>query len=290
MGVDLGGTKISTVAVTSDGSVQRPHSDTHQARGEIEVLELVTTAVSRYVADQTVTAVGLAVAAWLSADRSTVTFAVNLGLTAVRLGDALSARLGVPVVVENDGNAAAVGEATFGAARGSRLSVMLTVGTGVGGGVVFDGRVLAGGHGLAGELGHMSLDAQGPACPCGGHGCVESYACGPSIARAAGTADAREAVVAAKRGDSAALDALESAGTALGRGAARLTAVLDPDVVVIGGGVSMGAGDLLLRPIRRTLHSERSLSRVIAPPKVCLAVCGSNAGALGAAAIAALSS
>ncbi|MET7708991.1 ROK family protein [Micromonospora sp. NPDC005413] len=285
MGVDLGGTKVLTVAITPDGAVQQRCYDTHHARGEVEVVDLVAAAVLQCAADQEVTAVGLAVAAWLTADRSTVTIAVNLGLCDVRLGEAVTARLGVPVILENDGNAAAVGEARFGAARGSRLSIMLSVGTGVGGGVVIDGRVLAGGHGLAGELGHMSLDDQGPACVCGGRGCLECYASGLAIARSAGTTNAQDAVAAARQGDPAALSALESAGIALGRGIAQLSAALDPDVVVIGGGVAAGAGDLLLQPIRRAVRNVRSLSTVVDPPEIRLAACGPEAGALGAAAM-----
>jgi glucokinase len=212
--------------------------------------------------------------------------AANLGLYDDRLGDAVSDRTGVPVFLDNDGNAAALAEHRFGAARDSRVSMTVTVGTGVGGGVVIDGRPLTGAHGLGAEIGHMCLDADGPACVCGGHGCLETYASGVAIARAAGCRDTYEVITAARAGQPAALAALTTAGTALGRAIAELAPTLDPEVVILGGGMAAAAGDLLLEPLRHAVRRAGSLSVVTDPPAVRLAGCGNDAGALGAAALA----
>jgi glucokinase len=286
VGVDIGGTKVLGVAVGAGTVVLRRVYETHSARGPSAVADLVASIVARCADGERVSAVGIAVAGWLGPGRDTVLRAANLGLRDDRLGAAVAVRAGAPVVLDNDGNAAALAEDRFGAARGCRVSMTVTVGTGVGGGVVVDGRLLAGAHGLAGEVGHMCLDEDGPACVCGGRGCLESYASGPAIARAADRPSAFDVVRAARSGDRVALAALSAAGSALGRGIGRLAVALDPDIVVIGGGVAAGAGGLLLDPVRRALRAAGSLSVVADPPVVRPAACATDAGALGAAALA----
>jgi glucokinase len=220
-----------------------------------------------------------------------VLVAANLGLVDDPLPGRLAARTGRAVVMEKDGNAAALAESRFGAAYGSRVSMTLTVGTGVGGGVVIRNELLTGGRGLAGELGHLSIDPDGPQCACGGVGCLEAYACGPAIVRAATAAGLtartpRDVVAAAGAGDAAATAAIRAAAVALGHGIARMCAVVDPEVVVVGGGVTAGAGELFLDPVRWAVATHLPLRAVVMPPRVEAATTGPAAGAIGAAALA----
>jgi glucokinase len=306
IGVDIGGTKAIAVVTVAEGETA-DHTTTkaarmtvahrifreHSARGPQRVADLIVGLVDecRAATGEQAVAVGLAIAGWLSPDRRTVTVAVNLGLNGERLPDRVAARLGVPVLMENDGNAAAIAESRFGAAYGSRVSMTLTVGTGVGGGVVVANHVLAGGRGLAGEIGHVCIDPGGRACPCGGSGCLEAYASGPAILRDAITAGlpsrtALEVVVAARAGDATAAAVIASAGQALGHGVAQVCAVVDPEIVVVGGGVAAGAGALLLDPLRRAVADNLPLRAMTPPPHITAAICGPDAGAVGAAALA----
>jgi glucokinase len=284
---DAGDVVVTNVAVTH--RVYR----THTARGRQGIDDLIMGLVDecRAATGEHPVAIGMAIAGWLTPDRRTVIVAANLGLDDDRLPDRVAARIGVPVLMVNDGNAAAVAESRFGAAYGSRVSLTLTVGTGLGGGVIVGNRILAGGRGLAGELGHLCFDPDGPLCACGASGCLEAYACGPSILRqavAAGVAarTAVEVVAAARSGDTAAGAVIASAGQALGHGIVQMCAVVDPDVVVVGGGLAVGAGELLLDPIRQAIADRRPLRAIASAPQVCAAACGPDAGALGAASLA----
>ena len=216
---------------------------------------------------------------------------------------------GLKVHVDNDGNAAAWGEARFGAGRGSNNVVTVTVGTGIGGGVVLNGELLRGSHGAAGEIGHMGAVADGLQCGCGRKGCWEQYASGNALVRETrklaaehlfeaqillsygdGTPEGvtgEHITEAALAGDPIAMKSLETLGVWLGRGLASLTALLDPEVFVIGGGVS-DAGDLLLSSARTTL-SERVMGRAYRPiPEIRVAELGNKAGIVGAADLARL--
>lgn len=201
--------------------------------------------------------------------RGVVYLAPNLKWTDIPIRDLLEERLDLPVVVENDANCAALGEWSAGAGRGSALLVALTLGTGIGGGILVEGRVLRGARGAAGEIGHLSIDYDGRICACGNRGCLEAYGSGPSIA-----ARAREALKegassslqdrlggaleelgadmvteAALEGDRFARDLMDETGRLLGAGVASVVNILNPDRVVVAGGV-MRAGELLLRPLR----------------------------------------
>jgi glucokinase len=313
IGIDVGGTKAIAVVTIADRIVtNRTVTDasdadpvaahvavthrvyrTHTAWGPQAIGDLIVGLVDecRAATGEHPVAVGLAVAGWLRPDRQTVIVAANLGLADDRLPDRVAARIGVPVVMENDGNAAAVAESRFGAAYGSRVSLALTVGTGLGGGVIVGNRILAGGRGLAGELGHLCFDPDGPLCVCGASGCLEAYACGPSILRwavAAGVAarTAADVVAAARSGDIAAGAVIASAGQALGHGVVQMCAVVDPEVVTVGGGLAVGAGELLLDPIRQAIADRGPLRAIASAPQICAAACGSDAGALGAASLA----
>jgi len=247
---------------------------------------------------------------FINASRSTLLFAPNLpGWENWPLAETLRLEVGLPVVLENDANAAAWGEAVFGAGRGHRDLACVTLGTGVGGGLILDGRLHRGRWGFAGELGHMQVKTAGRPCGCGLQGCWEQYTNGSALRKEAqeqaarqgaeaavllsygdGTLDGIEAAhvtKAASRQDPVAMKSLDTVGTWLGRGLATLSALLDPALFVIGGGVSV-AGELLLEPARRALadalpaQSHRSL------PELRCAQLGNDAGMVGAAHLAVL--
>ena len=213
-----------------------------------------------------------------------------------------------PVVIDNDANAAAWGEYRYGAGRGAEHMLLVTVGTGIGGGVVIGGRLLRGAHGFAAEIGHVRVVPDGRACGCGNRGCWEMYASGRALTRAArsllrsgtpfaaglrsacgGDADALrgEAVTElALGGDLASIEMLEDVGTWLGTGTAQLVAVLDPEMVVVGGGV-VAAGDLLLGPARHALGRATTARGHRPAVRMVAADLGNDAGMIGAAALAA---
>ena len=294
IGLDLGGSTVRAV-VTGPGGVRHRAAVRHTARGYpalLALLDQVVTQCQQATGPRPAQAVGLAVAGWLSADREQLITAANLGVAGVPLRRDLEQRLGLPVTVDNDGNAAALAEARAGSGQQARMLVMLTLGTGVGGGIVTSDRLLTGAAGLAGELGHLPSISNGPSCPCGGRGCLEVYASGPAVARAAaraglagpggGSPTAEDVVAAARGGAPGAVQALAAAGEAVGRAVARLVPVLNPDLVLLGGGLAAGATDLVLIPARRTLAEATPLSNVVAAPPVRLGTCGADAGALGA--------
>jgi len=290
IGVDLGGTSVRAVAVGPGGKVLHQLATTHTARDYQAVLSLLSRVVTecRRAVDLPAAAAGVALAGWFSADREELLTAANLGIGRVPLRRDLEQRLGLPVAVDNDGNAAALAEARAGAGRAARMLVMLTIGTGVGGGIVAGGSLITGAAGLGGELGHIPADRDGPLCACGGRGCLEAYASGPAIARSwprAGkaAATAEDVVAAARSGDPTAAAVLRAAGAAIGRVVAGLVPVLNPDIVLLGGGLIMGATDLVLVPARLALADALPLSRMSPAPPVRLASCGPGAGALGAA-------
>ncbi|HEX5825157.1 MAG TPA: ROK family protein [Candidatus Limnocylindrales bacterium] len=193
----------------------------------------------------------------------------------------VSATLGVPVALINDARAFGLAELRLGAARGASSMVGLTLGTGVGGVIAIDGKVHQGHEGTAGEIGHQTIDPDGPSCNCGNHGCLEAFARADRIAEACGTATAEEAVERARAGDQAALDGLERVGRYLGIGIGNMITVISPDRVVIGGGVS-AAGDLLLESAREEIR-RRVRTTSINEVELVIAELGTWAGAIGAA-------
>jgi glucokinase len=248
-----------------------------------------------------VSAVGIGAAGWIANDLATVLFSPHLAWRDEPLRDALAEAIGVPVVVENDANAAAWAEYRYGAARGAEVAVMVTMGTGIGGGLVVGGVLYRGAHGVGCEYGHMCVVPDGRRCACGNRGCWEMYASGRALAR-----DAREladvspvgahrlmtlaqgdlnqltgplVTQAAREGDPAAVEIYTAMGRWLGRGLANLAAVIDPTVFVIGGGVSE-AGDLLLDPARQAFRESLTAADIL------LAELGPQAGLVGAADLA----
>ena len=309
IGVDIGGTKILAGAVTEDGEIVKtarrdtPHSD---ATAVLDLVAEVVTELARAV-DAPIDGVGLGVAGPVDASRSHVYFAPNLRWSQVPARALLEAATGLPVVVENDGNVAAWGEYRFGAGRGSGDLVLVTVGTGIGGGIVLGGRLFRGAHGAAGEIGHANAVPNGIPCGCGRNGCIEQYASGNALVREAralaaerrpeaaillslgdGTPEGVQGVhvtEAARAGDPVAVEAFEIVGTWLGRGLADLAAILDPDVFVIGGGVSV-AGELLLASARRILNSKLVGLATRPAPVIKVAELLNEAGLVGAADLA----
>jgi glucokinase len=309
IGLDVGGTKIAGGVVDETGAIVHAGRVETPAQDPAAIVRGCADLAGRLARDGGVEidAVGVACAGFIDADRSTVLFAPNLAWRNLPLRDELAALIGLPVVIENDANAAAWGEFTHGAAEHADGMMLLTVGTGIGGGAVVRGQLLRGGYGIAGEFGHVRVVPGGLRCGCGNKGCLESYASGSALLRAArelvatGGADAialtqrcggdpsklrgADVTELAEAGDIASVELLAEVGTWLGEGAASIGAVLDPDVVVIGGGVS-AAGDLLLEPAR-TAFRRNLIGRGHRPePEVVLATLGNDAGVIGAGELA----
>ncbi|RCV47625.1 ROK family glucokinase [Marinitenerispora sediminis] len=309
IGVDVGGTKIAAGVVDADGRiVDRIRRPTPAASGPA-ITDAVCTAVEELVARSggDVEAVGVGIAGFVDDGRSTVVFAPNLALRGEPLRDRIVRRTGLPAVVENDANAAAWGEARFGAGRGTRHLVCVTLGTGIGGGVVLDGRLYRGGSGVAAEIGHLRVVPDGRRCGCGNQGCWEQYASGRALVAEArdlargAPAEAElllklaggdpdriegpEITRAALEGDPAARECFRTVGRWVGQGLADLAAVLDPERFVVGGGVS-DAGDILLEPVRRSFARHVTGRAVRSLADIRGAELGAAAGIVGAADLA----
>lgn len=311
IGIDVGGTKVLGALVEPDGAVRRleqrptpPQDGSGAARDVVDTIVAVTACLAE---GERVAAVGVAVAGRVDPDRRRVRSAANLGWDHEPLADVVGAATGLPCVVENDANAAAWAEHRFGSAVGLADVVMVTVGTGIGGGLVIGGRLQRGASGSGGEIGHIVHVADGLPCGCGRSGCFEQYASGRALVREARRlATARPAnatalltgpgaeedqisgpgvTAAALAGDAWAITAFSLVGDHLGRGLADLAEVLDPDAFVIGGGV-VDAGDLLLGPARAALARELPDWAPADLPPVLAASLGNRAGAIGAADLA----
>jgi glucokinase len=300
IGVDVGGTKIAAAVVRRDGTVGNllriptPSGDA--------VPDAIAGLVESLLEQHDVQAIGVSIAGFVRCDSRTVVFTPNIDeWQSGDLAGRLQARLHRPVVVENDGNCAAWGEAVHGAGAGHTSMVCLTVGTGLGGGIVADGRLVRGSSGFAGEFGHMVLVPDGPTCTCGGSGCWEQYVSGSALLRAYEEFSARlpsgetpattgkEVTTAALAGESAALRSFAAVGGWLGRGLAGLTAALDPEMFVIGGGVAE-AGPLLLDPARRAYAAAVTPKLPFrSPVRIAEARLGGLAGVVGVADLALLS-
>ncbi|MDQ6642487.1 MAG: ROK family protein [Actinomycetota bacterium] len=291
VGVDIGGTKIVAGVVDEAGEVvDREDRTTPERSAPPGVVEsLICDAVAALARRHEVDAVGVAAAGFVDAAGERVMFAPHLSWRDEPLRDRLSARLGLPVVVANDANAALWAEYLYGAAVGAGDVVMVTLGTGIGGALLLAGRLHTGRNGMAGEFGHTQAVPGGRPCECGRIGCWEQYCSGKALGRFAGEAgsDLRGPALsrAATTGDPVAVGAFEEVGRWLGVGLADLVAGFDPDLVLVGGGVS-AAGDLLLVPARRALDATLVGSGYRAVPAVVPAALGPYAGLVGAAELA----
>lgn len=288
LGLDLGGTNIKIALVAQDGSsYETLASDslpTHAELGPAAVTSRLLVAARRAIgAWGPVDGVGVGVPGLFDADDGRVVLLPNLpGPWAGHpLRDELAAGLGLPVALINDARAFTLAETRLGAAAGASTVLCLVLGTGVGGGVVVDGRLRAGRHGRAGEVGHQVLVVDGAPCGCGNQGCLEAYASAAALSRLGGRATPADVVAAARAGDERALAALREVAGHLAVGVANVVTVLVPERIVVGGGVA-AAGELLLGPLRR----EVGRRAVLVPTdwyEVVPAVLGPIAGAVGAA-------
>lgn len=310
IGVDIGGTKVLAAEVAPDGSVLRTARRTTPGRRvDVALVEDALTEAVLEVADgRPVDGVGLAAAGFVDADGERVMFAPHLPWRGDPTRSRLEARWGTAVVLDNDANCAARAELVLGVARGQRDVLMVTLGTGIGGAVVLGGNVVRGRNGMAGEFGHMQVVPGGEPCECGGSGCWEQYSSGNALVRHArtrmvalrlDTTTALEELCggdparltgpmvteAAAGGDPLALEAFDVVGGWLGVGLANLVAAFDPQLVVVGGGVS-AAGELLLEPARRALEESLvgAAHRVV--PPVLQGRFGPEAGVVGGADLA----
>jgi len=293
VGVDVGGSKVLAVALPADPdscavvrSVQLPMPGRDVPDDRLEAV--LADAVARIAIDAPVAAVGISSAGLVDGER--VRFAAHLPWRDAPVRRRLEERLGVTVVLENDANCAAHAEVAAGSARGVSSALLVTVGTGIGGAVIIDGRVVRGAQGMAGEFGHMQVVPDGLECECGLRGCWEQYCSGRALERvmrvAVGSHLEGPAVAAAARaGDQVARQAIASVGTWLGVGIAGLVSAFDPAVVVVGGGVS-SVGDLLLDPARAALLQSLQAPEHRDVPRLVPTAFGPEAGAVGAAILA----
>lgn len=283
IGVDLGGTKISSALVERDGTVSARRERETPVSSQEDLLAALTGEVEALLAAGPA-ALGIAIPSRFDRDTGRAVGSVNVPLADVDVAELLRSRFRLPVGVENDANAAALAECRLGAGRGAADLVMLTLGTGVGGGLVLGGRLYRGWA----ELGHMVVVAGGPPCfgSCGGHGHLEAFASGQAVDRLAAAelgdgATAHDLVEAARAGDGRAAELLAGVGRLLGAGIGSLINVFDPDVVVVGGGFGAAAGELVLAPAR-----EAALEEALAPAaervRIVNAELGSAAGLAGA--------
>ncbi len=306
IGIDAGGTKLLGGVVDEQLVVHNRVHRTWRGADRAETLEIFVAAVEEIrVAAPDVAAVGFGIPSLVDRERGISVWSNHLPIDDVPFRDLMSERLGLPVFVDNDTNAAILAEHRHGAARGVDDAVMLALGTGIGGGLVIGGRVHHGARGFAGELGHMTIDLHGDDCPgdCPGRGCFETVVSGRAIGAAARRlageqpestlgklaaegGEIRGGLVTelAHDGDEHAQAVLASVGRRLGIGIAGLVNALDPGVVVIGGG-AVAAGDLLLDPAREQL-AERALPPGGEPPPIVPARFGDESGMLGAALLA----
>lgn len=308
MGLDAGGTKLLAGVVDEAGEVlYRTVRSWPREAGREDVLLRFETAINEARAHVgEVDAIGVGLPANVDLASGVAVSCRHLPIAGFGFRDWLAGESGLPVYVDNDATLALVAEHRSGAARGALDAVMLTLGTGIGGGLLAAGRVVRGAHGAAGEPGHMSIDADGLDCPgdCPGRGCLEAYVSGPVLARmgyeyaakgpdynlgrvlhARGELTAADVVDAARSGDAGACEAFLRMGEKLGVGIANLLNLLDPEVVVVGGGLGSHARELLIEPAARTAR-ERALEPAASRARVVVAELGEDAGMLGAAALA----
>lgn len=285
IGVDVGGTKIAAAAVARDSSlsdVVRLPTPVDGAALLDAVADAVATVAALHGAPR---AVGVGLPSLIEQPGGVVRLTANADLAGVNAVAELERRVNVPVAVDNDANLAAIAEHRAGAGIGHGNVVMLTLGTGVGGGVIVDGRPMRGGHGRGAELGHMVVQADGPRCQrnCPNRGCLETLVSGTAVARESGM-DAPALLARARDGNPVAIEVLRRAGRFLGVGIANLANIFSPDVVVIGGGFGAAARELLLGP------AEEEYRRRALPPNAGAALLparlGAEAGVVGAGLLA----
>mgnify|MGYP001167220053 FL=1 len=308
IGIDVGGTKVLGGVVDESGKVLTTARKDTPRQGGSALTQTIADVAKELLQQHSVASVGVSAAGFVSSDRKTMLATPNIAdWNGVDLDHHLTQLIGLPVVIENDANAAAWGEAKFGAGKNQDHMMMLTVGTGIGGGIVVNGALYRGAFGIAAEFGHMRVVPEGHICGCGARGCFEQYASGNALLR-----HAREAInaspevarnllsrgdgtvagltgqaitEAARDGDAVALAAFNTTGQWLGAGIASLAVLLDPACVVIGGGV-IDAGEILLKPTRESLERNMPFAGKHPYPEIIAAQLGNEAGLVGVADLA----
>ncbi len=305
IGVDLGGTKMLLGVLDPDSKTVWESRERSAGESEDELVELLVREVEEARGEHPgVRAIGMGIPATIDHDRGVAVAAVNLPIENLPIRDLVLERTGLPTFVDNDANVAALAEHRFGAARGTENAVMLTIGTGIGGGLILAGEIYRGSTGAGAELGHVAIQMDGPGCQgnCPNRGCVEALASGTALGREALAAaeskpdsalgkllaegrpvDGKAATIAAQEGDETAIGVFDLIGSRLGVALASFANIFEPETIVIGGGV-IAAGDLLLDPARRELEA-RALRPMNRTPVVA-AELGEDAGMIGAAALA----
>ena len=287
LGIDVGGTKVEIVTVVNGRALEPQETATPLSNGRalIDCIEDLARGVIER--DGPPDAIGVGMPSQIDFATGTVVASVNVPVEGVALRAELEQRLGAPVFVDNDANVAALAEAQLVDGGPARHLVMLTLGTGVGGGVIIDGHVFRGATGLGAELGHMVIQADGPPCPgrtCPNHGCLEAYCSGSALERAAGM-PGEEVEARARAGDAEAKKRLDDLGRWLGVGMSNLVNMFEPEHIVIGGGLGSSAADLFLDTAIEEARS-RALPAGFERLTVALAKGGPDASVIGAAVLA----
>jgi glucokinase len=308
IGIDVGGTKVLGGVVDTDGTIIATCRKDTPDEGGSALTQTIADVARELMQDHNVECVGVSAAGFISSDRKTILATPNIkNWNGVNLHAQLSQKISKPIAIENDANAAAWGEAQFGAGRGFSDMVLLTIGTGVGGGIILSHSLFRGSFGIGAELGHFRLIPDGILCGCGVRGCFEQYASGTALLRHAREAiendpkageaflsrtnesaddfSGKSLTLAARDGDPIALKAFATLSVYLGAGLASLCAILDPARIVIGGGV-IDAGEILLAPTRTAMLELIPFSGQRPAPEVVSAQLGNNAGLVGVADLA----
>ena len=310
LGIDIGGTNLVVGSVAEDGSALRAleSEPTHAEAGQSDVLDrLITLAqrtierTRREVRGAEIIGVGVGAPGPLDTKSGIVLLTPNLGWVNLPLRQIIHERLGLPAALDNDANCAVLGEWWMGAARGTKNAIGITIGTGIGGGIIVDGKLYHGASDCAGEIGHTTIDTEGRRCKCGNYGCLEAYASGPNIAMRAVEelkagavsrladyvgGDLRQVTAqtvyqAAHDGDDLALEVVNDTAKFLGVGIANLVNIFNPEVVVVCGGVTL-AGDRLFDPLRREV-ARRAFKPAVSVCRIVPCELSGTAGVYGAA-------
>jgi len=302
IGIDIGGTKISAGVVDSSGNLIDSSKCSTPAEGGKELISSVVNLVKELNKKHEIKGIGISIAALISSDYGTIVGAPNIAnLSKLNFANEIKEEFKLPIIVENDANAAMWAEFKFGNAKGLNPVMFFIIGTGVGGGLVIDGKLFKGANGIGAEFGHMCVVPNGLLCGCGAKGCIEQYASGGALIRYANEAllanpDKSEEVLsfgegklsgtaltkAAKAGNELALAAFSKQADWLGLACASYSLIIDPQAIIIGGGV-VDAGELFLAPVRAAMRKYMPFAESHVPPKIIAAKFGNDAGLIGAA-------
>ena len=302
IGIDIGGTKISAGVVDSSGNLIDSSKCSTPAEGGKELISSVVNLVKEFNKKYEIKGIGISIAALISSDYGTIVGAPNIAnLSKLNFVNEIKEEFELPIIIENDANAAMWAEFKFGNAKSLNPVMFFIIGTGVGGGLVIDGKLFKGANGIGAEFGHMCVVPNGLLCGCGSKGCIEQYASGGALIRYANEAllanpDKSEEVLsfgegklsgtaltkAAKAGNELALAAFSKQADWLGLACASYSLIIDPEAIIIGGGVA-DAGELFLAPVREAMRKYMPFAESHVPPKITAAKFGNDAGLIGAA-------